>query len=204
MLNSHIHLDFNNLADNGSIVPSIGKQNWSKVINYKNFALGIHPWFSNSHNEADLIKLGSLIKNYNAIAIGECGLDYSIKIPKNIQQKIFIHQLELAQKFKLPIIIHAVKCYDDIYNILKKYNLKVQIHGFNGSPKQADNFLQIGCYLSFGLYKKSNKLQEFIKTIALNKILLETDEKPHSLLIDIASEISILKQISALEMIKNM
>jgi TatD DNase family protein len=50
-----------------------------------------------------------LIKCNNPVAIGECGLDYARDIDRKQQRHFFVSQLELAQKYDLPIIIHAVK-----------------------------------------------------------------------------------------------
>jgi TatD DNase family protein len=100
------------------------------------------------------------------------------------------------------VVIHAVKSYDEIYNLLSKYQLKTQIHAFNGSAQQGQKLLDLGCYLSFGLYKKSLKLQNFIKTIPMDKILLETDEKPNDELAQVAIEIAKIKNIDLQELIK--
>ncbi|MGE4571010.1 MAG: hypothetical protein AAEF72_06715, partial [Gammaproteobacteria bacterium] len=68
MLNSHIHLDFDNVntpsaATTGAIVPATGKNNWDSVIqccaedDNRHFALGIHPWFIEDHQMIDLYDL---------------------------------------------------------------------------------------------------------------------------------------------------
>jgi TatD DNase family protein len=202
IINSHCHLDFLNAKDNGGIVPSIGKQNWGKASNYQNFALGIHPWQVENHNLKDLEVLEQKIQELLPIGVGEIGLDFCIKTNKNTQIKFFEKQLNLAQKYNLPVIIHGVKSCDEIIKILKNYNLKIQIHAFNGSPQQGQKLLDLGCYLSFGLYKKSIKLTNFIKKIPLDKILIETDEKPSKDLIIVADEIADLKQIPVADFVK--
>ena len=206
MFNSHIHLDFNNELNCLGIVPSIGKQNWDKVKFYQYFALGIHPWFIDLHNLDDIDNLTDKIITLKPIAIGEIGLDFSQQIlaknSKNSQIEFFTQQLNLAQKYNLPVIIHIVKSYDEVINILKNYTLKVQIHSFNGSQIQGQKLINLGAYLSFGLAKKSIKLQEFIKIIPLDKILIETDEKPNSQLKLVATEIANLRQIPLQKLIK--
>ncbi len=202
MLNSHIHLDFNNDVDCNGIVPSIGKQNWHKVAKYKNFALGIHPYFVENHNADDVSILENNIKKLNPIAIGEIGLDFAKNINKELQVNYFIKQLDLAKKYKLPVIVHAVKSYDEVCNILKQYNLKTQIHAFNGSVIQGQKLLSTNCYLSFGLYKKSIKLQQFIKDMPNDKILIETDEQKNNMLKFVIAEISKLKNTAEQEIIK--
>ena len=76
MLNSHIHLDFDNVktpsaATTGVIIPSTGKDNWDSVIacchSNKNsyFALGIHPWLVKDHQMIDLYDLEVKIEEEN-------------------------------------------------------------------------------------------------------------------------------------------
>jgi TatD DNase family protein len=205
IFNTHIHLDLQNANydfNNSCIIPSIGKQNWDEVSKYNYFALGIHPWFVENHSEQDVIILEQNTQKLGPIAIGECGLDFAKNIDKNKQISFFIKQLDLAQKYNLAVVIHAVKSYDEIYNLLSKYQLKTQIHAFNGSAQQGQKLLDLGCYLSFGLYKKSLKLQNFIKTIPMDKILLETDEKPNDELAQVAIEIAKIKNIDLQELIK--
>ena len=71
MINSHAHLDFDNMnsvAENAvAIVPSIGKQNWIDVQMYPYFALGIHPWMVESHSQDDLDYLEYLINIFKII-----------------------------------------------------------------------------------------------------------------------------------------
>lgn len=202
IIDSHSHLDLKNEVDNFAIVPSTGKQNWDNVSQYKNFALGIHPWFIDKHSTYDLQSLEQKIITHNPIAVGEIGLDFHIQTDKVLQQEFFTTQLNLAKKYNLPVIIHSVKSYDRVVNILKNYNLAVQIHAFNGSIEQGQKLLDLGCYLGFGLYKKSIKLQEFIQNMPRDKILVETDEKPSYEISKIVDEIANLKQISSSELIK--
>jgi hypothetical protein len=60
MINSHAHLDFDEVNDRHiaqnavAIVPSVSKQNWTDVQSYPYFALGIHPWMIKLHQPQDL------------------------------------------------------------------------------------------------------------------------------------------------------
>ncbi len=210
MINSHAHLDFDNMhsvAQNAvAIVPSVGKQNWSDVQMYPYFALGIHPWFSEFHTDQDLNYLEYLIKCNNPIAIGECGLDYIKDINKEQQLHIFTSQLVLAEKYKLPVIIHSVKATEDVIFLLKKYpKVKGEIHGFSGSEEQAKTLINMGFYLGFGMQitnPKSTRLKSVVKNLSLESILIETDDhsNPNELSL-IVEEISQLKQISQEEVI---
>ncbi len=204
MINSHAHLDFddmNAVEQNAvAIVPSIGKQNWIDVQMYPYFAFGIHPWMIESHSEQDLDYLEYLVKCNNPIAIGECGLDYIKEIDKNKQIYFFTSQLEIAEKYNLPVIIHAVKSTEDVIFLLKKYpQVKGEIHGFSGSEAQAQLLTKMGFYLGFGLQitnKNSNKIRQIVTNCPLEFILIETDDhqNPDDLQL-VAEEIALLKQI---------
>jgi TatD DNase family protein len=100
MINSHAHLDFDEVNDRHiaqnavAIVPSVSKQNWTDVQSYPYFALGIHPWMIKLHQPQDLEHLEYLIKCNNPVAIGECGLDYARDIDRKQQRHFFVSQLE--------------------------------------------------------------------------------------------------------------
>ena len=204
MINSHAHLDFENMqsvAQNAAaIVPSIGKQNWTDVQMYPYFAFGIHPWTVESHSEQDLEYLEYLIKCNNPIAIGECGLDFYKDIDHERQVFFFNEQIKLAETYELPLIIHAVKATEEVILILKKHPKVVgEIHGFSGSETQAQQLTRMGFYLGFGLQiinKKSTKTRQIVQNCPLESILIETDDHPNpSDLHLVAQEIAELKQI---------
>ncbi|HIP75792.1 MAG TPA: TatD family deoxyribonuclease [Psychromonas hadalis] len=205
MINSHAHLDFddmNTIAENAvAIVPSIGKQNWVDVQMYPYFAFGIHPWLVDIHTQGDLEYLEYLVKCNNPVAIGECGLDYAKDIDKEKQVYFFVSQLELAKKYDLPIVIHAVKATEDVIFLLKKHaKVKGEIHGFSGSEAQAQLLTRMGFYLGFGMqitHQKSTRIRQIVKNCPLEFILIETDDHTHpDDLTLVAQEIADLKQIS--------
>jgi TatD DNase family protein len=191
----------NAIAENAvAIVPSIGKQNWIDVQMYPYFAFGIHPWLVEIHTQNDLEKLEYLVKCNNPVAIGECGLDYVKDIDKDKQIHFFTSQLKLAEKYNLPVAIHAVKATEDVIFLLKKYpKVKGEIHGFSGSEEQAQLLTRMGFYLGFGLQitnQKSTKIRQIAKNCPLEFILIETDDHPNpDDLTLVAQEISNLKQI---------
>lgn len=211
MINSHAHLDFEEvtgIAENAvAIVPSIGRDNWTKVQMYPYFALGIHPWMVEYHQQQDLADLEYLIKCSNPIAIGECGLDYIRNIDKKQQLHFFVSQLEMAQKYNLPVIIHAVKSTEDVIFLLKKYPKVVgEIHGFFGSEQQANTLVKMGFYLGFGLQiisQKSTRLQKIVKNLPIKSLLIETDDHPNAQDLSlVAEEIAELKQISVEKLVE--
>jgi TatD DNase family protein len=113
------------------------------------------------------------------VAIGEIGLDYYNGIIDHEKQKdVFRKQLELADKYNKPVIVHSRKATEDTINILKEFpNVKGSIHCFSGSVETANIYIKMGYKLGFNgviTFKNSNAF-EVIEKLPLNVILLETD-----------------------------
>jgi TatD DNase family protein len=140
-------------------------------------AVGIHPMES----QDSPLKLEKIVtKNYkNIVAIGECGLDFSDKFDKDQQIKVFKKQIEIAQKFKLPLIIHARKAVDEVIEILKKYdNLTGVFHCYAGGNKRIKKIIELGENWYFGIdgnltYEVG--LVDVVKNIPKDRLILETD-----------------------------
>ncbi|KIC62455.1 TatD family hydrolase [Chryseobacterium taiwanense] len=114
----------------------------------------------------------------NCFAIGECGLDSFVPIEQNIQEEVFLRQIEISNELKKPIIIHCVRKFYEVISFRKKANQAMIIHGFNKKESIAHDLLKNNFYLSFGkavLYNLS--LQNTLKITPLNKIFLETDNE---------------------------
>ncbi len=112
----------------------------------------------------------------------------------------FTSQLELAQHYDLPVIIHAVKSTEDVIFLLKKYPKVVgEIHGFSGSEQQAITLISMGFYLGFGLQvtnPKSTRLQKIVKALPIESLLIETDDHPNAQDLSLVAEtIAEIKQI---------
>lgn len=108
-----------------------------------------------------------------AVAIGETGLDYLYKTDEQKQKDIFLKHIELAKELDLPLIIHCRKAHDDMLEILPEG--KGVIHCFTGDQKQAEGYIKKGYHLGFnGIIFKFN-IDNIIKKIPLDRILLETD-----------------------------
>lgn len=142
------------------------------------FCLGIHP----SCVDEDINELEKIVEenlsNKKFIAIGEIGLDYYYgKETKNEQIVLFERQLSIAEKYKIPVVIHSREATLDTLNILKKYNVKGVIHSFNGSLETAKEYINMGFKLGVNgiISFKNCKLKDVIKELDLSNIVLETD-----------------------------
>ena len=139
-------------------------------------AIGVHP--TDSDEKFDKEKFIELAKSKKVVAIGEIGLDYyHEKNPAGIarQKELFLQQLDLAEKLDLPVIIHCRDAFEDVYKILKTRKLRGVVHCFSDGIDEAKKYLDLGFYLGInGIIFKQN-LDEVIKNVPLDKILLETD-----------------------------
>ena len=147
-------------------------------------SIGVHPLYltgDDSVNYTDIIKK---CNHKKITAIGETGLDYSIKnVDISYQQKNFIEHIKIAQKTNLPIIIHSRNAARDTIDILNKYMGKKSftgvLHSFTGSTELVSIALKLGMYISASgiiTFKTASSIRDtFIASIPTNRILLETD-----------------------------
>ena len=90
----------------------------------------------------------------------------------------FEKQLELAEKYNLPVIVHARESIQDTYDILKKYKVKGSMHCYAGSLEMAKEFIKLGFKIGVDgpiTYENNKKGIELVKEIDLKDLLLETD-----------------------------
>ena len=141
--------------------------------------IGFHPTELNDFREDYFDFLEKNIMNKKIVGIGEIGLDYHYEdTDKNKQINVFTRQLEIAEKYNKPIVVHSRDSIQDTYNILSNYKLKGSIHCFSGSVEMAKLFTKLGYKLGVGgiiTYKNAKNIKEVVKNIDLSYILLETD-----------------------------
>ena len=138
-------------------------------------SVGIHPWFL-TEDDADirLQALQEAMKDSRILALGEAGLD-KLKGPAfGIQTRIFREEIALAEKHRLPMVIHCVKAFNELIR-LKKELMPGQpwiVHGFRGKASVAVELLRHGCWLSYSaLYQ-----EEALKVTPVSRLFIETDE----------------------------
>lgn len=141
-------------------------------------ALGIQPEEIDDSWEDTLSFIEEHIYDNKIIAIGEIGLDYHYDNDRELQKCVFRKQLELAQKYNIPVIIHSRDCIQETYDILKEYRVRGILHCYSGSLEMARLFNKLGFYLGIGgicTFKNASKIVDVIKNIPLEYIVLETD-----------------------------
>ena len=131
--------------------------------------------------DSQISSLTALLPNKKIVAIGEIGLDYYWnKENKDIQKEYFIKQIELANKFGLPITIHSRDAINDTIEILKEnpVNKKGIFHCCMQNEFLIQEALKLGYYISFAgaiTFKNAKHADDVIKLVPLEKLLIETD-----------------------------
>ena len=159
---------------------------------------GIHPWYITEENKELLLEsLETLSTQTNVLAIGECGLDKVCNTDWNLQVLVFEQQIQLANRIAKPLIIHCVRAYQEIFDILKNQKVAVPVlfHGFNKNKILAQSILKQDYYISLGTAILNGSQDELIKEIDLNKLFLETDNKSTNI-VDIYSYFCNVRNIS--------
>jgi len=145
-------------------------------------SIGIHPHEAQKHldNPEWLTQFATLAADTNVSAIGECGLDYYYEnSPKEAQAQILRFQLELAQKYDLPVIFHVRDAFDDFWPIFEEFSgLRGVIHSFTTTEAELKRVLAHGLYVGLnGIMTFTNDPAQLAaaKAVPLEKMVLETD-----------------------------
>ena len=141
--------------------------------------IGYHPSEAKIILNSDISDLEKHLIDDKVVGIGEIGLDYHYgKDDIDLQKELFKKQLDLAIKYKLPVVIHSRDATLDTINILKEYpDVIGDIHCFSGSVETARQYINMGYYLGIGgvvTFTNSN-LSNVVKEIGIDNIVFETD-----------------------------
>ena len=153
----------------------------SREYDYIYAAVGSHPDAADEVNGEVLEEYRKLCKlNPKIKAIGEIGLDYHYEdIPRDIQQRAFRMQLELAQELDLPVIVHEREAHEDGLKIISEFpEVTGVFHCYSGSAEMAKLLVDRGWYIGFTgvlTFKNARKAVEVAQSIPLERIVLETD-----------------------------
>ena len=156
------------------------------------YALGIHPLFVPRAQDGDLDRLDQALAEHRddprLVAVGEIGLDLFVPAllePAMLarQQQFYRAQLKLAKKYALPVILHVRRSADQVLKQLRSVagpggRWHGVAHAFNGSPQQAQAFIDLGLKLGFGgamTFEAANQLRRLAASLPLEALVLETD-----------------------------
>ncbi len=194
IIDVHAHLDFmpeekiKEIQKNPKIkivvTNSIDKKSWEKNFEiHKKYskiklAVGLYPERELKENHFKDFEKFVKENKKDIIALGEIGLDlYECEESFEIQKKIFIKELSLAQKINLPVIIHSRKAEKEVLDFIEKFpKLKVVLHCFSGNFKLIKRAVELGCYFSIPAnIVRSEHFQKMVAEIPKERILTETD-----------------------------
>jgi TatD DNase family protein len=207
-LDTHCHLDADEFSldldeviqraaqvgVDGVLIPAVKAQDFEAVAKLANrasmhmpatcYTLGIHPIYTPQAKESDLDILRSSViaamGDPRFVGIGEIGLDYFLPDLDAHQQAFFFEaQLDLAEEFKLPVIMHVRRSQDAILKALRQRKISGGIaHAFNGSFQQAQQFIQLNCVMGFGgamTFSRALQIRRLATELPIEYIVLETD-----------------------------
>ncbi len=205
LIDSHAHIDFPQFAEDreamldraraagvttllaigtgpgpeklGSALPFAEQHDWIYAT------VGIHPHEAKEVTPQNLDDLSKLAKHPRVIAWGEIGLDYFYDhSPREVQQRVFCDQMDVAKRLKLPIVIHCRDAWTDCLNMLEEHwkatGLGGILHCFTSTLQDAKRGVDMGFLISFAgnsTYPKAQNLRDVAKALPLEKILIETD-----------------------------
>ena len=143
--------------------------------------VGLHPWFIERNFESDLTSLRQLIieSGDSIYGIGEIGLDYYHNSSNKIeQQACFEAQIAMAADFSLPVSVHCVKAFNDLYAMLRLSSVKGVIHSFPLKRQQAKLFVSFGLKLGLNPRILASNITErhaFYQQFPLSVWVVESD-----------------------------
>jgi TatD DNase family protein len=151
--------------------------------------VGIHPHEARLAKDSDFAELEQLARNPKVIAWGEIGLDYYYDhSPREVQQNVFVRQMEMAQAAKLPIVIHcrpsdnSDNAWQDCLNLIEQHwrrsGLGGVLHCFTGEWPHAKRALDLGFMISFAgnvTFPKAQQIRDSAMQVPLDQMLIETD-----------------------------
>lgn len=152
--------------------------------------LGVHPYhaaelYDGTTSPGELVRFGkslSAMKDSPLVAFGEIGLDYFYleRSGKEVQQRAFLDQLDVAITFDLPLFLHVRDSYQDFVDLIKPYVPKLTrggiVHSFAGTKEEMLGLVKLGFDISVnGVSFKTAEHLEMVQAIPLDKLQLETD-----------------------------
>jgi TatD DNase family protein len=145
------------------VVPAIDAAGWDTLLALCDSAppdgprlypaLGLHPVYLDTHRDANLDRLETLVADRSVIAIGEIGLDHHVEgLDPERQRRLLERQLAIARAANLPVLLHVRKAHDEMLALLRRRPVPAGgiAHAFNGSLQQAHQYLELGFKLGFG------------------------------------------------------
>jgi len=144
---------------------------------------GVHPHDADGVSNDYLAQLTLLAKQPQIKAIGECGLDFNRNFSAPMQQlKVFKEQINLAAQLNMPLFLHQRDAFDAWLNELKPFVGQIPAmvaHCFTGNQNELEQCIEADMYIGITGWicdeRRGKTLQNIVKLIPLNRLLIETD-----------------------------
>lgn len=145
-------------------------------------ALGVHPHDAASWADEHPRRLRELVTHPKVVAVGECGLDfYYDHAPRDVQERVFRAQIEIALETELPVVVHNRDSNDAMVGVVSApayAGLRADFHSFAGGPAMARALLPLATV--FGVsgmvtFPKAGNVREPLAEIPRDRLLVETD-----------------------------
>lgn len=143
--------------------------------------MGLHPTHVKDNYVEELAHVEKMLASHTFYAVGEIGIDlYWDKSYLQQQINAFKHQIKLAKKYELPIVVHCRDSFDEIFEVLEELNddkLYGIFHCFTGTMEQARRAINLNMKLGIGgvVTFKNGKIDTYLDQIELDHLVLETD-----------------------------
>ena len=153
---------------------------------------GVHPHHAHDYTLDTDAALRSLAVHPEVVAVGEAGLDYFRDLsPRQEQRKAFERQLQIGIDTGLPLFLHQRDAHADFIGIVREVRdqlSRLVVHCFTGTQKELHECLDYDCYIGITGWicdeRRGTQMQDFMKDIPANRLLIETDSpylKPRNL-----------------------
>lgn len=171
------------------LIPGTAPDDWQNILQLLRqntcfyAALGIHPWYTQYHNASNITLLAELLSRFPSLLVGEIGLDFrhaQTEASRSLQKNCFEAQLDLAQQYQRPVIVHHVQASTACMDIIKRHHFQYGgfAHAFSGSLQEAEAWHRLGFMIGVGsllLNPRARKIQRIAAELPLSHIVLETD-----------------------------
>lgn len=134
-------------------------------------SVGVHPW------KAQEVSVESLLPYMATFeVIGEIGMDSVwCQVPIEVQEKVFLYQLEIAKEKNKPVILHTKGQEARILELIKPYTMPILVHWYS-DEKYIEKFKAKGCYFTVGPDFRTNQaVSNLVKEVDMDHLLIETD-----------------------------
>ncbi|SDL71385.1 TatD DNase family protein [Modicisalibacter muralis] len=144
-------------------------------------SVGVHP-LHRIESEPDVETIKACAERFEAVAIGETGLDYHYDgVAHDVQHERFKRHLIAATELELPVIVHTREAKEDTLALIREYTdpaVGGVLHCFTEDLDMAREAVRHGFMISLSgivTFRNAEAIRELARAIPLDRLLIETD-----------------------------